>query len=113
MRLLATLAIAIMVGGCSDEGKTVATPNHMTWAERFPGEWNLDPPGAVLVTLGSNKIRDCGIVEVRASIRVEGEYLAYCSNDNKAWKPYVVRTTTQEVLGPYAIDPALPPKPFP
>jgi hypothetical protein len=78
-------------------------------SERFPGPWQHDAPGAIIVTLARNKTQGCGDFEHRPSIRTPDEYLVYCSKDGKSWVPYVVRTDTGEVWGPYTLDPTVPP----
>lgn len=81
----------------------------LTLAQRFPGPWQLDSNGSINRALVSQRTRGCGEYRYRRSVQAQDEFLIYCSRDRTKWTPYIVRTDTNEVWGPYALDPSVPP----
>jgi len=80
----------------------------LSLAQRYPGPWHLDSNGSITLALASKQTRGCGEYRYRRSVQIQNEFLVYCSRDGKAWTPYVVRTDSNEVWGPYALDPSVP-----
>lgn len=100
-RLLAALAAALMVA---------ATANaHESLAQTYPGPWHRDFNRAIAQTLGANQAQNCGDLAYRPNPQQRGEYLVYCSADDGVWRVYLVWTAISKVMGPYPVDPTVPP----
>ena len=76
-------------------------------SEQFPGPW-LEVTQEVRDFLTLNKISACSQAAGRESSRNPGEYLLYCTSDEKTWTSWRVKPTTRTVRGPGGLSPDIP-----
>ena len=68
-------------------------------SEQFPGPW-LEVTQEVRDVLALNKVSACSQAVGRQSSRNSGEYLLYCTTDEKLWTSWLVQSATHKVCGP-------------
>ena len=68
-------------------------------SEQFPGPW-LEVTQEIRDVLDLNKVSACSQVMGRQSSRNPGEYLLYCTRDEKLWTSWRVQLAAQEIRGP-------------
>ena len=68
-------------------------------AEQFPGPW-LEVTQEIRDILTSNKVSACSRAAGRESLRNPGEYLLYCTSDEKRWTSWRVQPAARTVRGP-------------
>ncbi|WP_057836538.1 hypothetical protein [Bradyrhizobium jicamae] len=68
-------------------------------AEQFPGPW-LEVTQEVRDILTLNKVSACSQAAGRESSRNPGEYLLYCTSDEKRWTSWRVQPAARSVRGP-------------
>jgi len=100
-RLLAALAMMLFA--------TCTAQATEPLAQTYPGPWHRDFNRAIAQTLGANHVENCGDLAYRANPGQRGEYLVYCSADDGVWRVYLVWTATSKIMGPYPVDPSVPP----
>lgn len=78
-------------------------------SERFPGPW-LEVTQDIRDILTLNKVSACSQAAGRESSRNPGEYLLYCTSDEKLWTSWRVQPAAGTVRGPGRLfqDIALP-----
>jgi hypothetical protein len=78
-------------------------------SERFPGPW-LEVTQEIRGILTLNKVSACSQAAGRESSRNPGEYLLYCTSDEKLWTSWRVQPAAGTVRGPGRLfqDIALP-----
>jgi hypothetical protein len=78
-------------------------------SERFPGPW-LEVTQEIRDILTLNKVSACSQAAGRESSRNPGEYLLYCTSDEKLWTSWRVQPAAGTVRGPGRLfqDIALP-----
>ncbi len=78
-------------------------------SERFPGPW-LEVTQEVRDFLTLNKVAACSQAAGRESSSNPGEYLLYCTSDEKLWTSWRVQPAARSVRGPGRLfqDIALP-----
>ena len=68
-------------------------------SEQFPGPW-LEVTQEIRDVLALNKVSACSQAVGRQSSRNSGEYLLYCTTDEKLWTSWLVQSATHRVCGP-------------
>jgi hypothetical protein len=68
-------------------------------SEQFPGPW-LEVTQEIRDTLALNKVSACSQAARRESSRNPGEYLLYCTSDEKHWTSWRVQPAAHTVRGP-------------
>jgi len=68
-------------------------------SQQYPGPW-LEITQEVRDVLVLHKISACNEAVERQSSRIEGEYLLYCTQDEKHWTRWHVQPATHKVRGP-------------
>jgi len=68
-------------------------------SEEFPGPW-LEVTQEIRDVLVLNKVSACSQAVGRQSSRNSGEYLLYCTTDEKLWTSWRVQSATHSVRGP-------------
>lgn len=68
-------------------------------SEEFPGPW-LEVTQEIRDLLAVNKVSACSQAAGRQSLRNPGEYLLYCTSDEKVWTGWRVRPAARAVRGP-------------
>jgi hypothetical protein len=78
-------------------------------SEQFPGPW-LEVTQEIRDLLALNNVPACSQAMMRQSSRDPGEYLLYCTRDEKHWTSWRVRPAAQKIRGPDKLfeDIALP-----
>lgn len=78
-------------------------------SEQFPGPW-AEVTQEIRDVLALNKVFGCSQAMARQSSRDPGEYLLYCTQDEKLWTSWRVQPAGHEVRGPGKLfeDIALP-----
>ena len=78
-------------------------------SEQFPGPW-LEVTQEIRDVLALNKVSACSQAAGRQSSRNSGEYLLYCTSDEKLWTSWRVQPAARSVRGPGRLfqDIALP-----
>ena len=71
-------------------------------ADRFPGPW-FEATQEIRDFLAQNKISACSQAAARESSRNPGEYLLYCTSDEKIWTSWRVQPATRTVRGPFRL----------
>jgi hypothetical protein len=89
---LALLGLACLLGSAD------ARPMPLL-SEQFPGPW-LEITQEVRDFLTLNKISACSQAAGRESSRNPGEYLLYCTSDEKLWTSWRVQPAARTVRGP-------------
>ena len=99
---LALLGLACLLGIA--DARPMLTPS-----ERYPGPW-LEVSQEVRDFLTLNKIAACSQAAGRESSNNPGEYLLYCTSDEKLWTSWRVQPAARTVRGPGRLlqDIALP-----
>jgi hypothetical protein len=97
------------VGGAEPDSKDgcslrpLATPAAVhpkfSLSERYPGPW-VEITQEIRDVLDRKKVRECGQAAGRQSSSDPGEYLLYCTRDEKHWTRWRVWLTSHQVLGP-------------
>jgi hypothetical protein len=82
---------------------------HESLAQTYPGPWHREFSIPIVRTLNDNHVRNCGDLAYRPNPKQSAEYLVYCSVDDGVWRSYLVWTATGKIMGPYAVDPTVPP----
>ena len=102
LRSLGLLGVMWLLG--TADARPVPLPS-----EQFPGPW-LEVPQEVRDFLTLNKISACSQAAGRESSRNPGEYLLYCTSDEKLWTSWRVQPAARAVRGPGRLfrDIALP-----
>ena len=70
-------------------------------SEEFPGPW-LEVTQGVTDVLTLNKVSACSQAMGRQSSRDPGEYLLYCTRDEKLWT-WRVQPAAQKIRGPHKL----------
>jgi hypothetical protein len=68
-------------------------------SEHFPGPW-LEVTQEIRDVLSLNKVSACSQAAGRESSRNPGEYLLYCTADEKLWTSWRVQPAARTVRGP-------------
>jgi hypothetical protein len=68
-------------------------------SEYFPGPW-LEVTQEIRDVLTLNKVSACSQAAGRESSRNRGEYLLYCTSDEKLWTSWRVQPAEHTVRGP-------------
>ena len=68
-------------------------------SEQFPGPW-LEVTQEIRDVLDLNKVSACSQAMGRQSLRNPGEYLLYCTRDEKLWTSWRVQPAANKVRGP-------------
>jgi len=68
-------------------------------SEQFPGPW-LEVTQEIRDVLVLNKVSACSQAVGRQSSRNPGEYLLYCTRDEKLWTSWRVQPAANKVRGP-------------
>jgi len=68
-------------------------------SEQFPGPW-LEITQEIRDVLVLNRVSACSQAVARQSSRSSGEYLLYCTTDEKRWTSWHVQSATHKVCGP-------------
>jgi hypothetical protein len=68
-------------------------------SEQFPGPW-LEITQEIRDVLTLNKVSACGQAAGRESSRQPGEYLLYCTSDEKLWTSWRVQAAQHTIRGP-------------
>jgi hypothetical protein len=68
-------------------------------SERYPGPW-LEVTQEIRDFLTLNKISACSQAAGRESSNTPGEYLLYCTSDEKLWTSWRVQPAARTVRGP-------------
>jgi hypothetical protein len=68
-------------------------------SEQFPGPW-LEVTQEIRDVLALNKVTACSQAVGRQSSHNSGEYLLYCTTDEKFWTSWRVQSATHKVYGP-------------
>jgi hypothetical protein len=78
-------------------------------SEQFPGPW-LEVTQEIRDVLALNEVSACGQAVGRQSSYNPGEYLLYCTRDEKLWTSWRVQPAAHRVRGPGKLfeDIALP-----
>ena len=102
LRSLALLGLTCLLG--TADARPVPLPS-----EQFPGPW-LEVTQEVRDFLTLNKISACSQAAGRESSRNPGEYLLYCTSDEKLWTSWRVQPAARTIRGPGRLfrDIALP-----
>ena len=91
-RSLVLLGLTCML--CTADARPMPLPS-----ERYPGPW-LEVTQEVSDFLTLNKISACSQAAGRESSSNPGEYLLYCTSDEKAWTSWRVQPAARTVRGP-------------
>jgi hypothetical protein len=96
------LAITCLLG-------TVDARPKILLSERFPGPW-LEVTQEIRDVLTLNKVSACSQAMARQSTRDAGDYLLYCTRNEKLWTSWRVLPAAQKIRGPDSLfeDIALP-----
>ena len=76
-------------------------------SEEFPGPW-LEVEQEVRDVLTLNKVSACSQAMARQSSQDPGEYLLYCTRDERLWTSWHVQPAAQKVRGPYKLSEDIP-----
>lgn len=76
-------------------------------SEQFSGPW-LEVTQEIRDVLTLNKVSACSQAAGRESSRNPGEYLLYCTSDEKLWTSWRVQSAARTVRGPGRLFPGIP-----
>jgi hypothetical protein len=79
---------------CSADARSRPSPS-----EQYPGPW-LEITQQVRETLALQKVSACNQAVGRQSSRNSGEYLLYCTQDERNWTSWLVQPAAHKVHGP-------------
>jgi hypothetical protein len=68
-------------------------------SEQFPGPW-LEVTQEIRDVLALHKVSACSQAAGRESSRDPGEYLLYCTSDEKLWTSWRIQPAARTVRGP-------------
>lgn len=77
-------------------------------SEHYPGPW-LEITQEIREVLALHKISACNQTAGRQSSRKAGEYLLYCTRDEKVWTSWHVEPAARKVRGPGKLFEDIPP----
>jgi hypothetical protein len=78
---------------------TADTRPNISPSEEFPGRW-LEVTQDIRDVLTLNKVSACSQAMGRQSSHDPGDYLLYCTRDEKLWTSWRVQPTAQKIRGP-------------
>jgi hypothetical protein len=84
---------------CMNRIAPAAMHPKLSLSERYPGPW-VEVTQEIRDLLDSNKIRACTQAMGRQSANDPGEYLLYCTRDEKLWTRWRVWPATHKIRGP-------------
>ncbi|HET7166132.1 MAG TPA: hypothetical protein VFI94_13430 [Pseudolabrys sp.] len=99
-RLLTIFAFVPLT--CSADARSKLWP-----AAQYPGPW-LEITEEVRETLALHKISACNEAVGRQSSINSGEYLLYCTRDERFWTSWLVQPATHKVRGPGTLLEGIP-----
>jgi hypothetical protein len=76
-------------------------------SEQFPGPW-LEVTQEIRDILNLHNVSACSQAAARQSSQDPGEYLLYCTRDEKVWTSWHVQPATQKIRGPYRLSEDIP-----
>lgn len=76
-------------------------------SEQFPGPW-LEVTQEIRDILTMQKVSACSQAMARQSSQDPGEYLLYCTRDEKVWTSWHVQPAAQKIRGPYRLSEDIP-----
>ncbi len=79
---------------CAADARPMLLPS-----EEFPGPW-FEVTQEIRDILALNKVSACSQAAGRESSRNPGEYLLYCTSDEKVWTGWRVKPGARAVRGP-------------
>jgi hypothetical protein len=88
----------IFLGLASLPGMADARPRVLP-SEQFPGPW-LEVTQDIRDVLAQNKVSACSEALGRESSRNPGEFLLYCTSDEKLWTSWRIQPAAHRVRGP-------------
>jgi hypothetical protein len=88
--------------GAADSGSKLSP------SEQFPGPW-LELTQEIRDVLTLNNVSACSQAMGRQSSQDPGEYLLYCTRDEKRWTSWHVQPATRTVRGPFTLSEDIPP----
>lgn len=91
-RALMMIALVLLVSWAEDRSES--SPS-----EQYPGPW-LEITKEVRETLAHHKVLACSEAAGRQSAYDPGEYLLYCTRDERHWTSWRVQAAADEVHGP-------------
>lgn len=80
---------------------TAEARSRLSPSEPFPGPW-LEITQEIRDVLTLHKVSACSQAMARQSSQDPGEYLLYCTRDEKLWTSWHVQPAAQKVRGPYS-----------
>ena len=86
---------------------TAEARSRLSPSEHFPGPW-LEVTQEVRDVLTLHKVSACSQAMARQSSQDPGEYLLYCTRDEKLWTSWQVQPGAQKVRGPYQLSEDIP-----
>jgi hypothetical protein len=88
---------------------TADARSRLSPSEQFPGPWE-EVTQEIRDVLALNKVLACSQAMTRQSSRDPGDYLLYCTRDEKLWTSWRIQPAGQQVRGPGKLfeDIALP-----
>jgi hypothetical protein len=89
---LALLGLTCLLG--TADARSALLPS-----EQFPGPWQ-EVTQEIRDLLALNKVSACSQAAGRESSRSPGDYLLYCTSDEKIWTSWRVQPAAQTVRGP-------------
>ena len=97
---LMLLALTFLLG-------TAEARSRLSPSEQFPSPW-LEVTQEIRGVLTLNKVSACGQAMARQSSRDPGEYLLYCTRDERHWTSWHVQPATGKVRGPFTLSEDIP-----
>ena len=88
------MVFALVPLACPADARSKPSPS-----EHYPGPW-LEVTQEVRETLALNRVAACNEAVGRQSSHNSGEYLLYCTQDERHWTSWLVRPATHKVRGP-------------
>jgi hypothetical protein len=86
---------------------TAEARSRLSPSEQFPGPW-LEVTQEIRDVLTLYKVSACSQVMARQSSQDPGEYLLYCTRDEKLWTSWHVQPAVQKIRGPYKLSEDIP-----
>ena len=105
IRLISRLVMMVFVLGplaCSADARSKPSPS-----EQYPGPW-FEITEEVRETLALHKVTACNEAVARQSSTHPGEYLLYCTQNERHWTSWLVQPATHKVRGPSRLLEGIP-----
>jgi hypothetical protein len=86
---------------------TAEARSKLSPSEQFPGPW-LEVTQEIRDVLTLHNVAACSQAMARQSSQDPGEYLLYCTRDEKLWTSWHIQPAARRIRGPFVLSEDIP-----